>query len=302
MRFDGLDLNLLVALDVLLETHSVTDASLRLNLSQPSVSAALARLRAYFDDELLMQMGRKMVPTAKGLELAAPVREMLNFVRFRITSADAFDPGTSKRNFRIVVSDYAYDVLIAQALARAGSQAPHSSFDLTSPGPKQLRQFLDGDIDITITVFDYKVEDHPYHVLFEDQDAVIAWDGGMYADGISFEEFRAAQHVIAVFGQERLPTVTESYFEKHGLARNVAIQVPSFAAMPRAILNTDRVATLHRRHAELFAQMYPIRVHPLPVAGPRIQELMQWHMLKENDQGLRWLMGVIKEEAEKLTH
>lgn len=301
MRFDGLDLNLLVTLDVLLETRSVTDAAFRLNLSQPSVSAALSRLRHYFDDELLMQMGRKMVPTAKGLELEGPIREMLNFVRFRITSADEFDPLTSKRNFRIVVSDYAYDVVIARALARAGRLAPHVSFDLSSPGPQHFRQFRDGDIDIMVTVSDYMIEDHPHHVLFHDEDAVITWGGGRYAGSISSEQFLAAQHVIAVFGQERMPTITESYFAGHGVERKVAMQVPSFAALPRAILDTDRVATLHRRHADLFARIYPICIHPLPLKGPEIRELMQWHRLKGNDQGLRWLMQLIKDEADLLS-
>jgi DNA-binding transcriptional LysR family regulator len=297
MRFERLDLNLLVALDVLLETESVTETARRLNLSQPSVSAALGRLRDYFGDELLVQIGRRMSPTAKGQELAPAIKEMLNIVRFRITHADQYDPLHSQRRFTIVASDYAYDVLVAGAIAKAERLSPEATFDVSSPGPQRTRQFLAGDIDVMITVPDFTTDEHPSEVLFSDQESVLCWADGDFADGISAEQFLNAQHAVAVFGQEGMPTVTDHYFDAHGIRRRVAVRVPSFSALPRAVVGTNRVATLHSRHAESFAKMYPIKAHPLPVEGPVVSGIMQWHKLRQNDPGLRWLLDLLQTEA-----
>src|SRR5687767_5141559 len=107
MRFERLDLNLLVALDVLIEERSVSVAANRLFLSQPALSGALNRLREYFNDELLVQSGRQMILTPKAEELRAPVREALMFIRSRITTPSDFDPATAQRKFILVASDYA---------------------------------------------------------------------------------------------------------------------------------------------------------------------------------------------------
>jgi LysR family nod box-dependent transcriptional activator len=300
MRFEKLDLNLLVALDVLLETLSVTETARRLHLSQPSVSAALSRLRHYFGDELLVQIGRKMMPTAKGQELAPAINEMLNVVRFRITHTDGYDPLLSRRRFRIVASDYAYDVLLSRVLTKTATLSPHATFDISPPGPDRFRQFLEGDVDIVITVADFEITGHPSTGLFSDVDAVICWKDGKFAEGISSEQFRSADHAVAVFGPEQLPTVTEQHFDVLGIERHVSVRVPSFAALPSAIIGTNRVATLHRKHAELFSSIYPIQIHHLPIETPIIREVMQRHQLRQNDSGLRWLMSLIEEEAQRL--
>lgn len=300
MRFEGLDLNLLVALDVLLDMQNVTEASRRLNLSQPSVSAALGRLREYFDDELLVQIGRRMMPTAKGQSLAPAVKEMLNLVRFRIAHADDYDVLRSQRKFRILASDYAYDILLSRVLAKAEALSPDVTFDIGSTGPAGMRSFLSGDIDVMITVANYLVAEHPHLPLFSDEDAVICWSGGKYAQGITAEQFMAASHAIAVFGEERRSTVSELHFEGAGIRRHVAVQVPSFSALPAAVVGTDRVAVMHRRHAAFFAALYPMVHHALPMRGAGIHEVVQWHQLREKDPGARWLINLLVEEARSL--
>ena len=300
MRFERLDLNLLVALDSLLETQSVTETASRLHLSQPSVSAALARLRDYFADDLLVLVGRKMLPTAKAEELAPAIKDMLNLVRFRIIHADDYDPAQSRRRFRIVASDYAFDVLMSKVLAKAEKLSPYATFDLSSPSLQKSRQFIDGEIDVMVVIENYMTADHPSELLYTDEDAVICWNAGIYASGISTAQFLQARHVVAVFGQEQLPTVTELHFDASGIDRHVAIRVPSFAAIPGAVIGTNRIATMHKRQAELFSAIYPIQMHSLPIKGPGIREVMQWHKLRHNDAGLRWILSLIRAEAEHL--
>ena len=111
MRFEGLDLNLLIALDAILEERSVMAASRRLHLSQPAMSAAVGRLRQYFHDEIFTISKRKLVPTPLAQSLEKPTRDILLRIRTNLISPPKFDPASSERRFRLVVSDYASIVL-----------------------------------------------------------------------------------------------------------------------------------------------------------------------------------------------
>lgn len=301
MRFEGLDLNLLVALEALLECRSTTETARRLNLSQPTISAALGRLREYFDDELLVNLGRDMVPTPKAEELGPAVTELLNVARFRIVQADDFDPATSRRRFRLLSSDYFFDVLLAAALSRAASLAPHVSFEVSPTGPEGTRSFQKGDIDLMVTVPQYLMPDHPTEPLFTDQDAVICWKHSKFAEGIDEQAFLQADFATAVFGEERRPTIAEAHFREQGISLRTAIQVPSFSALPGAVCGTDRLAVMHFGHAKYFERYQPIAVHPLPIHGLGVSEVAQWHRLRRNDGGIQWLLGLLRQEAEGLT-
>jgi LysR family transcriptional regulator, nod-box dependent transcriptional activator len=297
MRFEGLDLNLLVALEVLLDCRSTTETARRLHLSQPTISAALGRLRHYFNDELLMNVGRDMVPTAKGEELAPAITELLNVARFKVVHADEYDPLTSRRRFKMLCSDFAFDVLVSRAIAKASKLAPAVTFEIGITGPEGTRQFLKGDIDLMITVQEYHLEDHPVEDLFSDEDSVICWSEGKFADGIDAEQFLAASFAVPVFGEERRPTISDAHFRTKGINFDAALQVSSFSALPRSVIGTDRIAIMHKSHARLYERSYPITVHDLPIEGPGIREVMQWHRLRHNDKGISWLRRLLLSEV-----
>src|SRR3546814_4878659 len=127
MGFGGLALNLLVAFDALMEARSVTAASRRLNLSQSAMSAAIGRLRTFFDDDLFIMAGRRLVPTPLALSLEAPTRDVLFRIRASLIARPEFDPRHSDRRFRMIVSDYASIVLMGEVLKRAHREAPGRS-------------------------------------------------------------------------------------------------------------------------------------------------------------------------------
>ena len=123
MRFKKLDLNLLVALDALLTEKNVTRAGERVFLSQSTMSNALARLRQYFDDELLVQVGGRMELTPRAVMLHDAVRDVLVRIDTTIAAKPAFDPTESDREVTLFVSDYSMEVLIPGALALAAQCA-----------------------------------------------------------------------------------------------------------------------------------------------------------------------------------
>ncbi len=300
MRLEKLDLNLLVALESLFETQSVSETANILNLSQPTISAALKRLREYFKDDLLIQDGRTMVPTAKGRELAPAVSDILNETRLKIIQSEPFAPKTSNRNFRISASDYVYDILLAHVIKRASLTAPLVHFEILPISHDALNQFEKGKIDLLITVEQFMVKGQPSRILFKDEDILICWNKGKYAKGFSKSKFDVADFATVRFGDEQRVSVSDQHFNALGLDRNISVQLASFSALPASVVETDRVAIMHRRHAEFFSTKYPISLLKLPVENPGICQIAQWHKFRENDTGIQWLLGELHAFAEEL--
>jgi LysR family nod box-dependent transcriptional activator len=299
MRFDRLDLNLLVALDILIEERSVSSAARRLNLSQPALTGALNRLRVFFEDDLLVQSGRQMMLTPKAEELGPPVRRALIQIRSEITRPGGFDPSTANRHFVIVASDYAYEILLARVIAASATLAPGVTFELHQPDRLAVDRLERGEIDLLITVSGFAIEGHPMLRLFEDREVVISCRDAGY-DSIDEAQFFAAAHAVAMFGKDRHPSVVDHFLSGYATKRRIAVSVPNFAAVPQAVIATRRLATMHRLLAEQYARAYPIRIHPAPIDLPRIEEVVQWHRLREKDGGVLWLVGLLAEHAAAL--
>ena len=301
MRFERLDLNLLVALDALIEERSVSLAARRLFLSQPAVSGALNRLREYFGDDLLIPVGRQMVLTPKAEELRNPVRDALMLIRTRITTPAEFDPRTAERHFTIVASDWVYAVLLCPFFAEAARAAPGITFDVLNNGRRSQEMMERGEADVLISIDGYLSKDHPQRPLFSAGHSVIAWSEGRYGASLDEERFLAAGHVVVMFGADRHPAFTETHFAQRGIVRKIDLRVPSFSALPLAVVGTDRIATMYRRHADYFASYLPLTVQAPPIRLPEATEVVQWHRSRASDPGLKWLIEELAGEAEQLT-
>src|SRR5437016_74829 len=145
MNLRDFDLNLLVALDALLTERNVTRAGNYLNLSQSATSGALARLRDFFQDELLVPVGRRMVLTPLAEDLVKPVRDVLLQITGTIATKPRFDPARSDRHFSIAVSDYMTSVLMIDLLRDIKYQAPTVTFELRPVGGLAARDLDRGD-------------------------------------------------------------------------------------------------------------------------------------------------------------
>ncbi len=126
MRFNGLDLNLLVAFDALWTERNLSAAARSINLSQPAMSAAVQRLRTFFGDDLFVIFGRELVPTPLAESLAAPTRDALLHIQLSITTRDAFGPTKSDRQFRVVLSDFMTVVFFRRIVERVARELPKS--------------------------------------------------------------------------------------------------------------------------------------------------------------------------------
>src|SRR5918993_1938549 len=236
------DLNLLVALDALLTERNVTRAGNRLNLSQSAMSGALARLRHYFHDELLVPVGRQMALTPVAEGLVEPVRDILVRVRGTLGSKPPFDPLTATRHLSIAVSDYVTEILIADVLRRARHEAPHMTFELRGVGRRATEDLESGELDFLISPEGYVSAGHPTDVLFEDTYTCVAWAGNAsIANSLTLEEYLELGHVVVrVAGAEQPGNYDEQFLRRSNFTRPLEGSVPRFRLAPPLLVGPGR--------------------------------------------------------------
>jgi len=301
MRFKGLDLNLLVALDTLLTETSVTQAAERLHLTQSAVSNALARLRETLGDELLVQSGRKMVLTPFAEDLRGQVRDILMLIDSTVRSKPDFQPESSHRHFRIACSDFVAEAVLTEAVLEIARVAPGISLDLLPLVSDEVYLGLQrGEIDLIIAPDHYCRADHLQAPIFSEPWTCVAWAGNKAVGAtISLAQYAAAEHVVLQpMGQVALD---QHFLEQSRITRRALVTVPVFTWMPRLLVGSQRIATMPQRFAASYARTLPLKtVRPL-FDIPPLHESMQWHPSRDRDKALAWLRQVILGVAGKMS-
>ncbi|MDR3468453.1 MAG: LysR family transcriptional regulator [Xanthobacteraceae bacterium] len=301
MRLNGLDLNLLVALDALMTARNLTAAARNINLSQPAMSAAVGRLRTYFKDDLFIMRGRELVPTPLAESLAAPTSEALLHIQLTIASREAFDPAKSDRRFRVVVSDFMTIVFFRRVIEQVARAAPGVSFELLPFDDQPDEPLRRGEIDFLIFPEIFMPPGHPKAKLFDETMVCVGCRSNRQLTGkLTFEKYMSMGHVMTQFGKTRKPSIEEWLLLEHGIKRRIEVAVQSFSMIPQLLLGTVRIATMHRRLAQYFAKTMPLRIVKLPVPLPVFAEAIQWPALHNSDPASIWLRGIVLAEAKRM--
>lgn len=292
MRLKGLDLNLLVALDILLAERSVSRAAERLHLSQPAASAALGRLRDYFKDDLLVLHGKRMIPTSYAQSLVPEVKRILAQVEAMISMSAEFDPARSERVFRLMASDYITTVLLVPFAAKLESTAPNVRLDIRLPDDVIMSEFERGETDLVLVPESFLALNHPAELVFEEPHVIVGCrDNPIFKKTITEDAFFEAVHVGVRIGPSREPTFTERNLESLGRSRKMAVHAPSFSVVPWCLPGTKRLAVMQQRLAQAVLTVMPLKIAPLPFEFPMMRLMVQYHSARAADQGLRWLLG-----------
>ena len=298
MRFKGLDLNLIVAFEALMSDRSVSRAAERLNLSQPAMSNALARLRSYFGDELLIARNKRMYPTPFAETLLPQVRQALETMEGVIATSRHFDPATTNRTFRIMTSDYIATSILFPIVTRLSATAPGVRIELLLPSPRRIELLDSGGIDLLITLQEYVTPELPSERLFEDEYRLVGRTGHPALSGeTTLAAMLAYDHVHVAIGDERLPSFGDAYLDRMGIQRRVAMIAPNFGMLPWLLQDTDWLALIQGRLAAQMARNFPLAAVPPPLPIPPLVEMAQYHVTRSNDPGLRWLIDLIRSSA-----
>ncbi len=114
---------------------------------------------------------------------------------------------------------------------------------------------------------------------------------------LTLEQYQSLQHVVRYSRGVLQTTFDQQFLDQAGFSRNVSVTVPAFALVPRLVVGTQRIATVHGRLAELYAHTLPIRILAPPVAFPTLTEVLEWHYHEEDDPGLAWFRNIIIKRA-----
>jgi DNA-binding transcriptional LysR family regulator len=294
----GLDLNLLVYLQALLEARNVTRAGESLSVSQPAVSQALGRLRRHFDDPLLVRSGR-------GYELTPLARSLHDDVTLtcglaaRVFAARAtYDPTVAEREFTLLATDQAVAVLgrpLSRALATVGSGVRF-----------QLRHIGVGDIarlDDVMRGVDGFIAPHaimsgyPNVDLYSDEWVTVADRGNaMLGDRpqLDLAALAALRWVVAYHNPPRDVAIIVRELQAHQIDPIVDVVLDSFQSIPFFVADTDRIACLPARLARGLAPLADLVTRPLPFPTAPLAEALWWHPTRDRDPGHIWMRTMMR--------
>ena len=308
MNLHRIDLNLLVYLDVLLRERNVTQAAQQLNLSQPAMSNGLRRLRALFDDPLLVRTSEGMTPTERALELEPLVREALDRIDRAVQPRAEFRPAEAQAVFRIMASDYAESTLLPRVLSRLRGEAPGVTLDIMTPSDVSFLDVERGKVDMIINRFDHMPQSFHQIPLWNDSFTCLLSPQHPVLEDFTLENYLKADHVwVSKTGMgigvgvnpddvQRLGWVDVA-LDRLGRKRQIRVFTRHYQAAMTLAEQNDLIVTLPLR-AALLTRNNPrlVRREP-PLAIPPLELKMAWSPLLQHNPGNRWLRQLITETA-----
>lgn len=296
------DLNLLGALDALLHERNVTRAAERLNVTQPTMSGMLLRLRYQFGDQLLVRNGRAMELTHFAQSLVGPVRDALRGIEMLVRAEPTFDPNTSTRVFTLMASDYCTSIFLPRMVACLAAAAPGVRLVMQALNAP-VERMLTGEVDLCISVdetqsLSRQADEDKLRTehLFSDEFVCIVDENHPLREGATLAEYLAFPHVgVQMAG---VPTTLEAASVRcHVPSYKPTYTVADFSLVACMVSGTRLIGIVQNRLARVAARTLPIRSFTPPFATPGIHEAMIWHPRHLDDPAHRWLRGVVVEQA-----
>lgn len=333
--FDHIEVHLIRVLHTLITERSVSRAALRLQSTQPAVSAQLKRLRALTGDPLLVRAGNGMSPTAAALQMVGPAASLLQEAT-RLFSprsrATGFEPATSTATFRIVASDYLDPLFLPEVVARVKRLAPAVRLEmLPLSGDFDYRRSLAaGDVDLVIgnwleppgelhlgKLFSDEIvclvaEDHP---AVRSATSVSAFAStrstrptharpanarNPVARGWTQERYLACEHVAPTPTHANARGVIDDHLSSLGLSRDVMVRSAHFSLIPLMVAQSLLVLTTGRLFCSRYVDTLPVRIVPCPVPFPELTYYQLWHDLTHASAAARWLREQVRDVASGL--
>jgi DNA-binding transcriptional LysR family regulator len=297
MTFSGKDLNLLVALRALLEEANVTRAGERISMGQSSMSSALSRLRLQFKDELLVRVGRDYELTPLARLLLPQLQLTLPLIESALMSQEAFDPLTSQRHFRVLMSDYAA-VELKPRFSQAMNEAPQIRIDIL-PLPENPtdagRDLVNNDFIVIVPGIGIEGEKAP---LFVDHYVCLVdkKNPALKKGKLSWEDFTSLPQAMVDFGSSHV-TPADRKLSEMGFNRTAHVKTTSFMPMASIIQGTDLVGIVPKRLADRMATTTNVVGVEPPFGRIEIFETLMWHASHNTDPAHRWLRKILSGEG-----
>ena len=290
MNLANIDLNLLKALHAVLDERSVSRAAERIGRSQPAVSAALARLRAHFNDPLV-QRGRDglaLTPFAKTLQ--EPVSRLMAAAEACFAFGQTFDPTQVRTTFTLAAPDFVALALVPALVEAIEREAPNVSLRvLQADRDPAIEMLRDGRCDIAIGTFTDDASDVRVAPLFEQEFACVVRRGHAFCDRPpDLEGLLSVGHVVVSAAVRNL-SIFDEMLRTKGLVRRTPLSVTSFVLAPYVLARSDLVGVFSHAVCERLARHHDLHVLPLPIRVPPLAARIAWHLRTDQDAAALWL-------------
>ncbi|WP_082789322.1 LysR family transcriptional regulator [Tsukamurella pseudospumae] len=296
------DLNLLVAFDVLMSERSVTRAAARMQLGQPAMSAALARLRRLFDDRLLVREGRTLVPTPVAESLIGPVRQALALMESALGQRSGFDPAKDERTFTILTSDYFLVLLLRPLLAALRREAPGVRIHARQVDADYADVLRQGLFDLCIVPRESQRSEVTLRSedLFTDR-VMCAVDSANpeVGDRLTLEQFQTLPYV-AFSGGPALETTAQRQLRALGIDRPIDVSAHGFVSALIMLRDTPMFTLVHEHLGISLTEQARLRLLEPPVALDPITATMYWLPRQDESPAHQWLRRQFRESAAAL--
>lgn len=293
-----LDLNLLVALDALLTERSVTRAAERLHLSQPALSASLARLRTHFNDPILARRGNTYELTPLALRLTEHTTTALDAARRVFESQAIWTPHDSTREFSIYGSDYGFATIGTMVSELAAEVAPGVRFRFMLHNPSIVDDALNRLRSVDGMVIPHgHLTDLPYMDLWRDGWVVVASESNERVGDVLTMEVLAELPWVFTFQTRTAFTSAARQLQQLGVEPRIEAVVESFLALPHFIAGTRRLGLIQAGLADYASSVSGIRVLEPPFDATPVVNALWWHPVHSRDPEHAWMRGLFEQAS-----
>ncbi|MEU3405974.1 LysR family transcriptional regulator [Streptomyces sp. NPDC006670] len=290
----GLDLNLLLALDVLLEESSVSGAAARLHLSEPAMSRTLGRIRKALGDPVLVRAGRTMVPTPHALSLQGEVRSVVERARALFLTGGEIDLRTLERNFTVLAHDSFAASYGATLFRRMAEEAPGVRLRFLSESHVDVPALREGVADLELGVIDSRSPEVRVEHLFDERMLGVVRPGHPLLRGpLTARRFAAGEHLI-VSRRGRLEGPVDTALAEQGLSRRVVGSIGSYPASLFVLRETDLIGLIATRTVRQ-AEALGLVTFEVPLDLPTLPFGLAWHPRHDADPAHTWLRACARE-------
>ncbi|MEU9450080.1 LysR family transcriptional regulator [Streptomyces sp. NPDC048277] len=282
-----MDLNLLTALDALLEENSVQAAADRLHLSSPAMSRTLTRIRKATGDEILVRTGRTMTPTPRALAIRDEVRAMVQRAGELLSPARTLDLPNLRRTFTIQGHDALLGELSRRLLAGL-ADAPGVSLRFLAEPATDTADLVRGHADLDVGAAKPASPGVSHEVVGHDRLVAVFRAGHVLAEEFDIERFAAADHLI-ISRRGRLRDGLDDRLAERGLERRVVSVVPTTAIALQTVAHSDTVVVVAASMSARAVADLGLRSHALDLELPSAAVVLSWHSRYDEDPAHGWL-------------
>lgn len=293
-----LDLNLLTALDALLDEGSVGGAAARLHVTSPAMSRTLNRIRDKTGDQILVRVGRYMTPTQHALTLRDEVHAIVQRANTVLAPQRELDLAALERSFTIQCHDAIALALAAALIGEIQASAPRVTLRLLAEGAVDTNMLRRGEIDLAISATAPTLAEIHHETIGYDR-LVVAMrpDHPLGKQKLTIPRYANAKHLI-VSRRGRLFDPVDELLAEHGKTRTVVASAPNSTTALNVVSQSDMIVAVHEKACRATIALLGLRTSPLPLTVSAPPLISAWHSRFDSDRAHAWMRGQVRKAAQ----